>query len=286
MVGGEIGPEEEMGEPQVIMTEEARMARNERRSRILNRYAQMAAPGQGMGGGMAAPAAPDMGMDAGAFGGAGISAMTTDPMAADAPVGEDMDAMSEPGDKKPWGTVCPVCGSDDVDVAESKGSCNSCGSTYEIQMSLKLISDGTGGQGEKDEEPEADMGEMGGMGDLGPAAGAPVGGPMGAPAPAAPGAPAPGMPGLPPATASIKGLFRLAATVDADVYLETAKEGFTRTASRRLPIGMVCPKCGNREANKVKDTSFCHSCGNISKTTVAQNKKNPSKLDVTITWID
>lgn len=286
MVGGEIGPEEEMGEPQVIMTEEARMARNERRSRILNRYAQMAAPGQGMGGGMAAPAAPDMGMDAGAFGGAGISAMTTDPMAADAPVDEDMDAMSEPGDKKPWGTVCPVCGSDDVDVAESKGSCNSCGSTYEIQMSLKLISDGTGGQGEKDEEPEADMGEMGGMGDLGPAAGAPVGGPMGAPAPAAPGAPAPGMPGLPPATASIKGLFRLAATVDADVYLETAKEGFTRTASRRLPIGMVCPKCGNREANKVKDTSFCHSCGNISKTTVAQNKKNPSKLDVTITWID
>jgi len=286
MVGGEIGPEEEMGEPQVIMTEEARMARNERRSRILNRYAQMAAPGQGMGGGMAAPAAPDMGMDAGAFGGAGISAMITDPMAADAPVGEDMDAMSEPGDKKPWGTVCPVCGSDDVDVAESKGSCNSCGSTYEIQMSLKLISDGTGGQGEKDEEPEADMGEMGGMGDLGPAAGAPVGGPMGAPAPAAPGAPAPGMPGLPPATASIKGLFRLAATVDADVYLETAKEGFTRTASRRLPIGMVCPKCGNREANKVKDTSFCHSCGNISKTTVAQNKKNPSKLDVTITWID
>jgi hypothetical protein len=286
MVGGEIGPEEEMGEPQVIMTEEARMARNERRSRILNRYAQMAAPGQGMGGGMAAPAAPDMGMDAGAFGGAGISAMTTDPMAADAPVDEDMDAMSEPGDKKPWGTVCPVCGSDDVDVAESKGSCNSCGSTYEIQMSLKLISDGTGGQGEKDEQPEADMGEMGGMGDLGPAAGAPVGGPMGAPAPAAPGAPAPGMPGLPPATASIKGLFRLAATVDADVYLETAKEGFTRTASRRLPIGMVCPKCGNREANKVKDTSFCHSCGNISKTTVAQNKKNPSKLDVTITWID
>ena len=286
VVGGEMGPEEEMGEPQVIMTDEARMARNERRSRILSRYAQMAAPGQAMGGGMGAPAAPDMGMDSGAFGGPGISAMTTDPMAADAPAGEDMDAMAEPGDKKPWGTVCPVCGSDDVDVAESKGSCNSCGSTYEIQMSLKLISDGTGGQGEKSEEAEADMGGMDEMGDLGAApAGAPVGGPMGAPAAGGAPAPAPGMPGL-PATASVKGLFRLAATVDADVYLETAKEGFTRTASKRLPIGMVCPKCGNREANKVKDTSFCHSCGNISKTTVAQNKKNPSKLDVTITWID
>ena len=287
-VGTEIGPEE-MGEAPVVMTEEARMARNERRSRILSRFAQMSAPGGGMGAGMGAPAAPDMGMDAGAFGGPGISAMTTDPMAAGAGAegGEDLDAMAEPGDKKPWGTVCPVCGSDDVDVAESKGSCNSCGSTYEIQMSLKLISDGTGGQGAKkgeDEAPEGEMGELGGMDALG-AAGAPVGGPMGAPAPAPAAPPAPGMPGL-PATASVKGLFRLAATVDADVYLETAKEGFNRTASKRLPIGMVCPKCGNREANKVKDTSFCHSCGNISKTTVAQNKNNPSKLDVTITWID
>ena len=113
-----------------------------------------------------------------------------------------------------------------------------------------------------------------------PPAGAPVGGPMGAPAP---GAPAPaGM----PAMAEARGLFRLAATVDSDVYLKTAMPSFDRTAELRLPVGMVCPKCGNREANKVKDTSFCHSCGNISKTTVAQNKKNPSKLDVTITWID
>jgi hypothetical protein len=103
---------------------------------------------------------------------------------------------------------------------------------------------------------------------------------MGAPAP---GAPAPaGM----PAMAEARGLFRLAATVDSDVYLKTAMPSFDRTAELRLPVGMVCPKCGNREANKVKDTTFCHDCGNIAKTTVAQNLRNPSKLDVTITWID
>ena len=113
-----------------------------------------------------------------------------------------------------------------------------------------------------------------------PPAGAPVGGPMGAPAP---GAPAPG--GM-PAMAEARGLFRLAATVDSDIYLKTAMPNFDRTSEKRLPVGMVCPKCGNREANKVKDTTFCHDCGNIAKTTVAQNKKNPSKLDVTITWID
>jgi hypothetical protein len=89
-----------------------------------------------------------------------------------------------------------------------------------------------------------------------------------------------------PAMASHKAMFRLATTVDADVYLASAQEGFTRTSSKRMPIGMVCPSCGNRNAHKVKDTSFCHECGNISKTTVTANKKNPTKLDVTITWID
>jgi ribosomal protein L44E len=49
---------------------------------------------------------------------------------------------------------------------------------------------------------------------------------------------------------------------------------------------MICPKCGNREAHKVKNNTFCYDCGNYSKTAVSQNKKNPSKLDVNITWID
>jgi ribosomal protein L44E len=49
---------------------------------------------------------------------------------------------------------------------------------------------------------------------------------------------------------------------------------------------MVCPQCGNRKAHKVKNNTFCHDCGNYSKTEVKANKKNPSKLDVNITWID
>jgi hypothetical protein len=267
-------------ETPVIMSDAARMAKVERRNDILNRYAQMGAPGGGMGGGQG------MGgemADAGAFAGPGLSAMTTDPMAAAGAAmgGEDLDAVSEPGEKKPWGSVCPVCGSDDVNIADSNADCQSCGAAYKILQSIELISNGKedGAEPAAEDNMAAAPGLAGAMPPM-PPAGAPIGGPMGAPAP---GAPAPG--GM-PAMAEARGLFRLAATVDSDVYLKTAMPSFDRTAELRLPVGMICPKCGNREASKVKDTTFCYDCGNIAKTTVAQNHKNPTKLDVTITWID
>ena len=279
-MGGGMEEEGPMEAP-VIMSDAARMAKVERRNNILNRYAQMSPGGApAMGGGMGG----EMGADPNAFAGPGLSAMTTDPMAApagDAMGGEDLDAVSEPGEKKPWGSVCPVCGSDDVNISDSNADCQSCNAAYKILQSIELISNGTEDSAKPaaEEDMGAGLGAAGAMPPM-PPAGAPVGGPMGAPAP---GAPAPaGM----PAMAEARGLFRLAATVDSDVYLKTAMPSFDRTAELRLPVGMVCPKCGNREANKVKDTTFCHDCGNIAKTTVAQNLKNPSKLDVTITWID
>jgi len=238
--------------------------------------------GGGMGGGMGSPmggtGAPDPMAGAGMQGGdLGISALTQD--AAVGMDGEDVDAMAEPGAKKPWGSICPVCGSDDVDLAESEGSCNSCGSKYKVTMTIELISDGQGGMGSAEEEPA--LGEeppLGGDVGLG-AATAPA--PMGAPA--APMAPA--TPGLAPA-ASAKAMFRLATTVDSDVYLRTAMPDFKKEAELRLPVGMICPACGNREASKVKNSTFCHDCGTMSKTSVRKNKNNPALLDVDITWID
>jgi hypothetical protein len=86
--------------------------------------------------------------------------------------------------------------------------------------------------------------------------------------------------------ASAKSMFRLATTIDADVYLKTASADFDRTTAQKLPIGMVCPKCGDRNAHKVKSSTFCYECGTYSKTEVKANKKNPSLLDASITWID
>jgi hypothetical protein len=266
-------------ESPVVMTEGARFSRTRLRNEVLAKYAQVA---PGMGGGMGAPmggapgAAP-MGDPMGAPpapAGAdlGVSALTGGPDA----MGEDMDAVSEPGAKKPWGSVCPVCGSDDVNIAESNADCQSCGSTYKILQSLELVSEG----GKGGSEPSMDEGlggaELGGAG-LGEA---------GLGAATAP-APAPGMgAGNMAPMASAKLMLRLATVVDADVYLRTASPDFDRTTEKRLPVGMICPKCGNRNAHKVKSSTFCYDCGTYSKTEVRANTKNPSKLDATITWID
>ncbi len=86
--------------------------------------------------------------------------------------------------------------------------------------------------------------------------------------------------------ASAKSMFRLATVIDSDVYLRTTMADFNRDSEAKLPLGMVCPKCGNRHAHKVKSSTFCYDCGTYSKTEVKANKKNPSMLDATITWID
>ena len=268
-------------EAPVLMTEGARIARQIRREQILNKYAMGSGMGMGggMGGGMGAPAPqgppaglvdPAMGAAPAAGGDLGLSAMTggADEMNA-AP---DLDGASETGakNKKPWGSVCPVCGSDNVDVADSKGSCNECGSGWTIEMMLKLDSDGTGGAGSESAEPAGD--------DAAPALSAPAGDILGDQGLGAATA---------PTTASnIKTMIRMSSTVDADVYLRTAMADFNRNSEKMLPIGMVCPSCGDRNVNKVKSNSFCHACGNYSKTTIRTSSKNPSKLDVSIVWID
>jgi len=261
---------EDSEEMPIIMTEGARIARKSRRDSILAKYAQ-AMPGMGAPAPAAPPAGPvDPGLGAGAPAGGdlGISSLT-----GGEEMGEsaDMDAVSEPGEKKPWGSVCPVCGSDDVNISESNADCQSCGTTYKILQQIELISAGDKGKSGPEEEP---------MG-LGPDTGLGA-----ATAPTEVPAPAPAAPGMGPVASDIRTMVRLSATVDSDVYLKTALPSFDRTAESMLPVGMVCPSCGNRHAHKVKNNTFCYKCGNYSRTTVQASKKDPSKLDVSITWID
>lgn len=265
--GEEMAEVEEMP---VIMTEGARIARKERRDSVLARYAQ-AVPGMGApapAGPAAGPVDPNLGAAAPAGGDLGISSLTG---GSDMNESADMDAVSEPGEKKPWGSVCPVCGSDDVNISESNADCQSCGTTYKILQQIELVSMGDKGKGESSEEPMGLGPDMG----LGAAT-----------APTEMPAPAPAAPGMGPVASDIKTMVRLSATVDSDVYLKTALPTFDRTSESMLPIGMVCPSCGNREAHKVKNNTFCYKCGNYSRTTVQASKKNPAKLDVSITWID
>jgi hypothetical protein len=261
---------EDSSEMPVIMTESARLARKSRRDGILAKYAQ-AMPGMGAPapqGPAAGPVEPGLGSGAPAGGDLGISSLTG---GADMNESADMDAVTEPGEKKPWGSVCPVCGADDVNISESNADCQSCGTTYKILQQIELISMGDKGKSSPDTDP---------MG-LGPDTGLGA-----ATAPAELPAPSPAAPGMGPVASDIRTMIRLSATVDSDVYLKTALPSFDRTAESMLPVGMVCPSCGDREAHKVKSNTFCYKCGNYSRTTVQASKKDPSKLDVSITWID
>ena len=248
---------DDVEEVPVVMSDSARVARKNKRDQVLSKYAMapgMAAPAGAPGTAPQAPPAGPVGdLAAGANmagGDLGVSGFTGNEM-GEAP---KLDGIPNPEEKKPWGSVCPVCGSDDVDVAEGRSSCNSCSSVFESEYIIKLISDGKADKKVDEAAPEA---------------------------------PLEGDTGLGAATASnSKIMIRLSGTIDSDVYLKTASPTFNKEAEKMLPIGMVCPSCGNRKAHKVKDNTFCYDCGNYSKTRVAASKTDPSKLDVSITWIE
>lgn len=258
-------------EPTVIMSESVKNIRIAKRQEILNKYAQ--APGA-----MGAPVGGDMGAAmggdlAGAADGLGISSFTAPTAENPEEDPANVDDMSEPGTKKPWGTICPQCGSEDVDIANGEGNCNSCNAqiTYEFTAKVKPNED----KGGKDEAPplEEPMPDLGGDMGLG-AATAPA---PGAPAPAG-AAPGPGGTAPKMMSASWK--------TNPDVLVRVGQLGdkFDRTAEKVLPVGFVCPSCGNREVTKVASSgrSYCYDCGTISKSEI---KEQDGVIYSSISWV-
>tara|TARA_B100000614_G_scaffold262909_1_gene300791 strand:+ start:255020 stop:260860 length:5841 start_codon:yes stop_codon:yes gene_type:complete len=129
-------------------------ARSERRQQML-REAQL------MGG--------QMPTDMGAGGGGGAS-LPAPPAEGGAPVESfdgGLDDMGEEGfDEdlmpKPPGAICPVCGSDDVDVVDGRGKCNNCGAEWDIEIMINVRKwPGITDQGEEDDTLGGEAGEEG-----------------------------------------------------------------------------------------------------------------------------
>lgn len=268
---------EEGTAPDVIATASAIALRSAKRKEILQKFAQVL---PGMGGPAAAPTAataPAMGMPAGADL-TGISSLTT-PTAEFAEEG-DTDELPEPGKKYPVGSICPACGSKDVDLSNGNGHCNSCGTDLEVSYNIviKPSSDTEVEKSEKPEEPAApaapelspDMG-------LG-AATAPM------PAPAAPGAPAaPATPGLGGAVAStLPMMVRISYKQDPSVFIAATQPDFDVVTASQLPVGNICPSCGNRHAKKVQNTRFCYSCGEVYIPRIHKSSSNSNMVTVSI----
>lgn len=256
----------------------------------MERTAQ-AAPGMagGMGMGMPPSAPAGGGVDplAGATDpmGGGFASMTV-PSESGAPGTEAVDAptntddMSEPGTKQPWGTVCPVCGSKDVSIANGEGECGSCGT----QLKFKLLVEAA----PSNDEAAGDAGAEAGMDDMA-ALGADAAGAAGAadmggvpPAPAG-GAPTDPMMMQASWTSSPLVWQRFASAGHGVSEKDAAK---ARLAMKQLPVGHVCPGCGDREQiEKIRNKTICTACGTVAVSKVAAVEGQPNLLSNTIYWI-
>jgi hypothetical protein len=256
--------------PSVIMSESIKNLRVAKRQEILNRFAQ--APAGVMGAPPAGAPAP-MGDLTGGADGFGVSSFTAP--TAENPEAEpgNIDDMPEPGTKKPWGTVCPQCGSEDVDIANGEGNCNSCNAQLSFEFTAK-VKPNEGKEDANDSEPMMEDPSLELGGDMG----------LGAATAPAPGSPAPV--GAAPGPGGTAPMMMASWKTSPDTLIRVAQLGnkLDRKAEKILPVGFVCPGCGNREVNKIASTgrSYCYDCGTIS---VSEIKEVNGDIYSSISWI-
>jgi hypothetical protein len=271
--GGEVG-----GIDETFMTPMAKANRKERREALI-REAQAAPPpggGGGMGdvGGVGAPGAPP----SDAMGGPGLSALLGPEGAEDEDT--NLDSMAAPGDIKPIGSICPACGSTNVDLAVGRGECGDCHTKFDIKISLDNIvtPDETADQPGAETAPE-------GLGAALAPPGPPAAGPAG-------GAPPPG-PAAPMGGAPMGGGMPMAASVSwygtPEQFVKLAKhkiEGLTdEQIAGPKPPGTVCIACGNKQVHRAKSDYYCDKCGTIGKINVTASKKHDDKLIFTVSYL-
>lgn len=259
-----------------VMTPRAAMARKEYRQYLAERTAQM---GGGMGGGtggqsggpgQAAPA-PDLASPPSDVPTTSALTVPTEGEGDDAGA-PNSDSMPEPGKQLPWGTVCPICGSTDLTLANGEGKCNSCNTNLKFKFSVDASppnSKDSGGT--PPPAPEADAAGAGGEASALP-------GDVGLGAATAPGG-GEASPGPMMAQASWE--------IEPDVFIRTGSQKYNRDRELKLPVGYVCPSCGNREAStlsKVKNRSYCYDCGTVAVSQVTESE-TPGRVACTITWM-
>jgi len=153
--------------------EESEPCMSKTREDVVKEAQMMGGEMGGMGGASQAPGAgasvPGMPAET-----APMENLTEDPLA-----GEEA-GLDEGGEEPlPPGSLCPACGSQDVDVISGKTKCNNCGSTGTFKVEIEMDSwTGTTPSGDGEAEPMDEAGEEGfeGEGFEMPAEGADMGG--------------------------------------------------------------------------------------------------------------
>lgn len=294
--GGEVMTEEVPQQPEnVVMSESAKSARRLARLKNVVKIAQglglpgAAAPAGGAGtpaaqaAGGADPLAQDPSGMAGGMADLGLGSLT----GASPVEGEGLNESPEPGSKAPWGTICPQCGSKDVDVANGEGTCNSCQANLKYKFIVEVAppEDGANAQTEiNPENPAEPGGELGAEAPATPEAAVPGAAGAAYPAPT-PGAGMPQVTGLPAAASNLRVMTRVAYKTTADVYANALSDNFNKEGSHKLPVGMICPACGSKTASKKAKHTYCYNCDTISVSEIKRVEGEPGVLEANIVWI-
>ena len=217
------------------------------------------AGGSEMGNPMAPPGGADMG-----------AAPPGEAFSQEPPMDEELGGGEMGGEPKPPGAICPVDGSEDVDVDNGEFRCNSCGAEGTIHVKLDITKwpetiqetgqEDEGGFGLGAEDDQALEEPMGGMGDMGGGMGGESGGTT--------------MPNVPIA-ASVRITHRL----------------MEKISSQNIELGKVCPTCGGNNTDLFKSSKrkgqdgICYDCLQEYNLQVKASPNKAHNVVAQFTWI-
>lgn len=195
-------------------------------------------------------------------------------------LGSDIEEIDDTdGEPQPPGSICPLCGDNDVNVVEGKMHCNNCGGEAQIEVNWKMLNlpdnyDMTINQKQSGEDEEEIGGEESTEGEnINDELNAPAEG--GLAAPPAPGGEGGGggAPGGMPMGAHSGNWLRISMNINP-VSLATLKPLKFASKSKVSAPGQRCPSCGSSRVAFANSKGSCTRCGTDYAVSFAKKKGN------------
>ena len=77
-------------------------------------------------------------------------------------------------------------------------------------------------------------------------------------------------------------MVRISYKQDPSVFIAATQPDFNVDSATQLPVGNICPSCGDRHAKKVQNTRFCYNCGDVYIPRIHKNSSDPNMVTVSI----
>lgn len=251
------------------------------------RRAELAKEAQvGGQGGMPPAAGPELGNPmtppGGAAGAPPGEALSQEPLP---PPGEEEGGAA--GEPKPPGSLCPVCGGEDVDVDNGDCRCNNCGGEWHQTINLEITKH-PGALPESDESDKPGFGLDEGAEGMG-AEDSAMAGPAAGPAAGEGGGTT--MPTMPVGASSSKFMEKVAnSNVWYGASVKITPLMLNKLAEQKIQLGSVCTNCGGHDTTAIKSDRFkghegiCWDCNQEYRVKVIASKDKKHDVHAQFAW--